>query len=126
MKEQKLNIPDMVLRALKSILFFCFSYVTMQAQQAGDLDSTFGINGKIMTSINGVDDRVFAIDVQPDGKIIVGGSTKVGTEYDFVLARYLIEGILDTTFGMGGVSITSVGDSDAVIKDIKILDDGKF
>lgn len=126
MKEQKLNIPDMVLRALKSILFFCFSYVTMQAQQAGDLDSTFGINGKIMTSINGVDDRVFAIDVQPDGKIIVGGSTKVGTEYDFVLARYLIEGILDTTFGMGGVSITSVGDSNAVIKDIKILDDGKI
>jgi len=52
----------------------------------GTLDTTFGANGKVITSIN-KDDEAFAILIQPDNKIVVGGYT-YNTQYDFCLARY--------------------------------------
>lgn len=47
-----------------------------------------------------------ALAVQPDGKIILGGSTSV-TEGDFVLARYNYDGSVDTTFGIAGKVLTN-------------------
>ena len=49
-------------------------------------------------------DRVFALSLQPDGKIVAGGDTESG-EYGgsaFGLARYNRDGSLDTSFGIGG------------------------
>jgi uncharacterized delta-60 repeat protein len=75
----------------------------------GTLDSTFGTGGKVTTPLsagNG-DDRVFAVAIQSDGKIVAAGSATNGaTGSDFALARYSSNGILDSTYGTGGKVIT--------------------
>src|SRR6266478_4724094 len=91
---------------------------------AGALDPTFGIGGKVTTHFGGFDNgRELAI--QPDGKIVVVGSVVVNSVSDFGLARYNSDGSLDSTFGTGGDVITDVGgngDPDGVV----ILPNGKI
>ena len=49
----------------------------------------------------------YAVAVQPDGKIIVAGhaTDAAGTGNDFAVARYAIDGSLDTTFGEDGTGL---------------------
>ncbi|HEY8186635.1 MAG TPA: hypothetical protein VIF64_11225 [Pyrinomonadaceae bacterium] len=70
----------------------------------GCLDITFGTNGVVISDpsvgeIGG--NQATGVLVQPDGKIIVTGTTSggVNTDGDFVVLRYNIDGILDTSFG---------------------------
>ncbi len=65
----------------------------------GVLDPTFGTGGKVDTDIvptGPAQDNANSIAIQSDGKILLGGFTANGN--DFVAARYLSTGILDTTF----------------------------
>jgi uncharacterized delta-60 repeat protein len=72
----------------------------------GTLDSTFGIGGQV-TNDFGYLDRINAVAIQPDGKIIAAGSvTDMNREPNFALARYDPNGSLDLTFGSGGLVIT--------------------
>ena len=76
----------------------------------GTLDTTFGNGGKVATDFDGFNDDVYAVLVQPDGKIVAAGSAKNPTNfYDFGLARYLPNGTIDTTFGSGGKVRTDFG-----------------
>ena len=72
----------------------------VSAQTPGTLDTSFGATGFVTTPVSAStgDDRARAMVVQPDGKIVVGG----GCENDFCLVRYLPNGSLDGTFGIGG------------------------
>lgn len=74
----------------------------------GSLDAGVGAldgDGKLTTDFAGADDRAMAIAVQPDGRILVGGTS--GT--DIALVRYEPDGDLDTSFGTGGSVITDLG-----------------
>jgi uncharacterized delta-60 repeat protein len=92
--------------------------------QRSMLDVTFGNGGKVVTPIN---DTSAANDVaiQPDGKIIVGGSTTVAGRNYFALVRYNIDGSLDNTFGTAGKVVTRLKDRSS-ISSIAIQDDGKI
>jgi uncharacterized delta-60 repeat protein len=70
----------------------------------GELDRSFGDGGKVVTSTGSVDARAFALAVQPDGKLVVGGYT-LRSSFDFALARYLPNGDLDPGFGHGGLTM---------------------
>ena len=50
--------------------------------------------------------RAQAVVIQPDGKIVVAG---LGAGYDFGVARYTVRGLLDRTFGDGGLVSTDFG-----------------
>lgn len=72
----------------------------------GSLDTSFGVGGKVTTDFNN-SEHGRALDFQPDGKIIVSGSSHVdSTGYNFLLARYDTDGSLDETFGDGGKVMT--------------------
>ena len=73
----------------------------------GSLDTTFGNGGKVSTNFEGKSEWIESIAVQPDGKIVVGGSVDPN---DFALIRYNSDGSLDTSFGNGGRVITSMSD----------------
>lgn len=79
---------------------------------AGDLDPSFGSGGIVTTPI-GTDSPAYALAIQPDGKILAGGtsSTTSGrtTTSQFALARYTTSGSLDSTFGTGGKVTTAFG-----------------
>lgn len=80
---------------------------------AGSIDLAFGKNGKVTTPPGkGSDDTADGIAIQPDGKIIIAGSTFNGENNDFLLARFNTDGTPDTNFGTGGKVLIDFGDDD--------------
>ena len=82
----------------------------------GSLDKSFGTRGVAKTAIGANSfDLIFAIALQPDGKIVaVGGTTLANSSSrEIVLARYNANGTLDATFGKGGLALDHVPTSPA-------------
>lgn len=75
---------------------------------AGDLDTTFGGDGKVTTTFANFNSRAQAVAIQPDGKIIAAGNTSPDDFLltDFAIARYNPGGALDLSFGTGGKVLT--------------------
>jgi uncharacterized delta-60 repeat protein len=72
----------------------------------GSLDTSFGVDGIVTTAITGSSPSIaaFGVEIQVDNAIVA-----IGTEgTNFVLVRYLPDGSLDTSFGTGGIVITSI------------------
>ena len=95
----------------------------------GSLDTSFGGgDGKVTTPIGTGADYGLSVAVQADGKIVIGGYSFNGTDNDFALARYNVDGSLDTSFGGGDGKVTidaSEGGSD-IGYSIVVLDDGRI
>lgn len=91
----------------------------------GELDQSFGINGKVTTMVNFWSCSIHTLNIQSDGKMIVAGYADNGNYLDFASARYNIDGSLDTTFGTGGFVITSFGVGSEVTSSA-IQSDGKI
>ena len=65
--------------------------------------------------------------LQPDGKIIVGGNWKAGTNRDFVLLRYLPDGTPDPGFGTNGKVRTDLNFGfDDFISQLLLYPDGRI
>lgn len=82
-------------------------FALVQYNTDGSLDNSFGTGGIVTTAVSGASDRVYALSIQSDGKIIVAGSSNVATTTNFALARYNNDGTLDNSFGTSGKVITS-------------------
>src|SRR5438477_2437680 len=79
--------------------------------QHGTLDASFGNGGLVSTDFFAMEDDAFSVLIQPDGKIVaVGSANNPATYYDFAAVRYLSNGTIDTTFGVGGKVSTDFGD----------------
>ena len=79
----------------------------------GTPDATFGSGGQVSTDFLGFEDDAFSVLIQPDGKIVaVGSANDPATFYDFAAARYLANGTIDTTFGVGGKVHSDFGAQD--------------
>src|SRR5215475_9667372 len=74
-------------------------FVLVRYNTNGTLDTTFGTGGKVITNLAGVSAQAYAVSVQRDGKIVVGGQVNVDGGYDFALVRYNSNGTLDASFG---------------------------
>lgn len=79
----------------------------------GSLDSSFGINGKLVSDIGGYNDFAFSIAVQSDGKFILTGYSD-NPEYvsDIAIARYNMNGSLDSSFNNDGKLVKDFGGYD--------------
>ena len=76
--------------------------------QDGSLDTSFDGDGRVVTAVApGSDDDAHAVAVQPDGRIVAGGWSKVGATYNGVLVRYMPTGGLDASFDADGQAIFS-------------------
>ena len=75
----------------------------------GTLDQSFGTGGIAATDFSGgTDDIAYALAVQRDNKIVLGGRSGAYPTFNFALARYTSTGQLDQTFGTGGKVLTAV------------------
>jgi uncharacterized delta-60 repeat protein len=80
----------------------------------GALDPTFGDGGKVLTTLLGFTDAPAVVLVQPDGKILVGGSAQTCFGYrkgclaDTAVVRYGPDGRLDASFGQGGSVVSNL------------------
>ncbi len=91
----------------------------------GKPDQTFGIGGRVVTNLGG-DDTAMAVAIQPDARIVVAGSTRNGGGVDFALVRYLDDGTLDPSFGLGGLVRTDFGSGDDVAHALALEPDGSI
>ncbi len=91
------------------------------------LDSSFGAGGKVITSIPGATNSsvASAVQIQPDGKIVVAGTANDGTNNLFVVVRYNPDASLDESFGVEGIATTRFSDS-ATANGMVIQTDGKI
>jgi len=90
----------------------------------GSPDATFGSGGIVTTDI-GTYAKAWAVVIQADGKIVIAGRSGTVFQSDFTLVRYNPNGSLDTSFGTGGIVITSFGGF-SQIEDVAIQSDGKI
>src|SRR6266581_2011975 len=93
---------------------------------AGTPDTSLGGSGAVTTEVNPTrDDVAFAVVLQPDGKIIVVG-TSFTTPASIVVIRYNANGSLDSTFGTNGTTVTSLPSADATAFAATLQADGKL
>ena len=90
----------------------------------GTLDTSFGAGGKVTAFVGVGDNLAWALALQPDGKILAGGSGHPGS---FALARFHVDGSLDQSFGSGGKVTTAVGPrEEGMINALALQPDGKL
>lgn len=92
----------------------------------GTLDSSFGLNGKAITAMGLGDDDIYSLVVQPDGKILAGGTSEIAGIENYALARYNSNGILDAGFGVSGLVTTIMSPGDNEIYSLALQPDGKI
>jgi uncharacterized delta-60 repeat protein len=71
----------------------------------GTLDYSFGDGGKKIISFTG-SGKASSLAIQPDGKIVVAGTSMQGSDEYFAIARFNADGSLDSSFGIDGTQIT--------------------
>jgi uncharacterized delta-60 repeat protein len=96
----------------------------------GSLDSSFGNGGKVTTPlITGKANFANAVRIQPDGKIVVVGTSTENSPYspnrNIAVLRYNANGSPDTSFGAAGRIDTFIGYA-SVARGLVIQPDGKL
>jgi uncharacterized delta-60 repeat protein len=95
----------------------------------GTVDSSFGSNGNVKTTIGSYSAASNTLLIQPDGKIISGGvsTDSSGNNQNFSIVRYNSDGTLDTSFDGDGKVTTTFGNYVICqIYSMALQSDGKF
>ncbi len=98
-------------------------YALVSLNANGELNSSFGTNGKLTTDFASLTDEAFGIALQGDGKIIAVGNAQMGelfSQIEFGIVRYNTDGTLDETFGVGGKNIQDIAGTDDFAKSVVI------
>jgi len=102
-------------------------FIVVRLTGNGTPDAAFGISGVARVDFAGLDDNAVAVVEQPDGKLVVAGTTwdfnGVG---DFALVRLNIDGTLDATFGAAGRATLDMGNGNDFASDLVRQPDGKL
>jgi uncharacterized delta-60 repeat protein len=101
-----------------------FSIVRLNSN--GTLDTSFGENGKLLIPIRAGDDYAYSTFLQPDGKIVLAGSSSNGSNSDFSIVRLNSNGSLDTSFGENGKLLIPVGINNESIFSTFLQPDGRI
>lgn len=93
----------------------------------GQLNASFGRDGKVTTAFHSFEDRATDVAIQSDGKIVVVGSSfhAQTLNYELAVARYNADGTLDSSFGSDGRETTAFPVF-ALAKSVAVRSDGKI
>jgi uncharacterized delta-60 repeat protein len=83
-------------------------FVVVGLTNTGALDTAFGSGGKVIVDNNESADNPRNLLVQPDGKIVAIGYSNIQGVVQPVLIRLSAAGVLDSSFGKGGVATAQV------------------
>jgi uncharacterized delta-60 repeat protein len=103
------------------------NYQLARLNPDGTPDSTFGTAGLLIVDFAGSGDSVWGLALQPDGKILAAGTSRViGQSDNFAVARINTDGTLDATFGNQGKVTTDFATDADVGRAITLQPDGKI
>lgn len=90
-------------------------FAIAQLKPNGLPDTTFGSNGHVTFDFDHGFDRINALALTADNKILVAGVaySRTNGRNEFALARLLPSGAMDSSFGLGGKVMTDFGSSPA-------------
>ena len=103
-----------------------FDFALVRYNTDGSLDNSFGNSGKVTTDLGTIYDYAHSVAIQPDGKIVAAGSSRIGTYDDFALVRYKTDGTVDSSFSADGIVTTSIGPYFDVAWSVAIQSDGEI
>lgn len=103
-----------------------FNIAFARHNEDGSLDADFGNDGEVTFDIDGDQDRLRAMAMQDDGKILGAGFTATADGHDFLLVRLETDGFVDTTFGTDGIVVHDFHGFDDQIFDIAVQGDGRI
>ena len=103
-----------------------FDFLVTRYHQNGSLDVDFSGDGIAIPIVGGTENQAYAVLIQPDGKILVGGYSETGSSFDFALVRLNPNGSLDTSFSGDGKVVTSVTTGQDNAYDLALQADGKI
>ncbi len=125
-KDGKIVAAGFAVNGYQTVQFGDEDFALVRYNADGSLDSSFGEGGKVFYHIKASKERANAVTVQPDGKIIAAGVSKLNNFDSFALIRFNSDGSLDTSFGNQGVVITQIGYSQSSIYALALQADGKI
>lgn len=104
----KILLDDSILLGITTNVFETFEFLRNMAilklTSNGVLDSSFGVNGSVISDF-GAQDVLCAID-EFQGNIFMSGFSRY-PGYKMIISKYTAQGILDQTFGNNGKVITN-------------------
>ena len=124
-------LPDgkiVIAGATANISTQLLKFAVFKLNANGSPDTTFGANGLATTSFSSSNDIALSIGVQTDGKIVASGAGNfdLGSNGQIALARFNVNGSIDTSFGASGKVTTEVGAFLDIAADLKLQTDGKI
>ncbi len=101
-------------------------FALVRYNRDGSLDKSFNYDGTVTVPVGHGDDEALAVALLPDGRIVAAGYTDSGRDRDIALVRFNPDGSLDSDFGLDGVVVTPVGNSDDEATAILVNEDGSL
>ncbi len=93
---------------------------------AGQIDTSFGDGGRVLTSFSGGSAEISHVASTSDGRVVAVGFYKSDAGVGLALARYELDGTLDRSFGSGGtVSMLMTGQVTSILS-VAVAHDGKI
>lgn len=101
------------------------SYAVVQFNADGSLDKSFGDKGKCFL-VGDKDKAAYAMVLQNDGKILLGGYQELEGTPQATLYRLQKDGTVDTTFGKSGIALVASSDKGSAIYGLALQKDTKI
>ena len=106
---------------------FSFAALVIRLLPDGTPDSSFGVNGFAEINLSTGDDFAYAMQEQPDHKILLAGTfTNPLFQNQPVVIRLLENGTPDSTFGVNGVAYIPVIETDNRLNSLSLMSDGRI
>ncbi len=141
-QENDANAEAVILQEDGKIVVVGYAYLSGNSDFAlvryysnGNLDSSFGNNGKVTTAAGPDNDYARSVALQPDGKIIVVGTTykldnsRCYNPFYFpasIVIRYNSNGSIDSSFGQNGKLIFNINQNFDNANAVALQPDGKI
>jgi len=104
-----------------------YQFALARYNEDGSLDDTFGDAGLVLTPVPMIQGESYAMELQPDGKILVSGFSYTDWKTDIAIIRFNSDGSVDTEFGTDGLVKTDIAtDRDDHAYAMYLLADGRF
>jgi uncharacterized delta-60 repeat protein len=100
-------------------------FAVIRYKPDGSLDPVFGKGGFVILPSNR-NEKAFAMELEPDGKIVVAGYMESPSSHDVAVVRLNTDGSLDMSFGKSGKVTTRFGQSYARAFGVFVQPDGKI
>ncbi|MEY4875994.1 MAG: hypothetical protein RL708_1143 [Bacteroidota bacterium] len=114
---------------LKNLFIALVLFTNTVFAQDGSLDTTFNSTGKLVTTLTYQSAAFQSVAIQTDGKIVGVGGAAAGfniSDYDFAIARYNTNGILDNSFATNGILKVDFNSDYDMATSLAIQPDGKI